>query len=121
MGCGLHRRERGVERVQVAHVPVMAGPRQHLGDVVRRLEPGLDRLEAQPEPLVVMHVFQTIDPQAAFIARLQECQASPAPVLARIETRAGHGAGKPTAKVIEEVADEFAFLVKNLDMAAARP
>lgn len=51
-----------------------------------------------------------------FIARLQECQAGPAPVLARIETRAGHGAGKPTAKIIEEVADEWAFLVKNLGM-----
>ncbi len=34
----------------------------------------------------------------------------------RIETRAGHGAGKPTAKIIEEVADEWAFLVKNLKM-----
>src|SRR5918992_302862 len=51
-----------------------------------------------------------------FIARLQHCQAGPAPVLARIETRAGHGAGKPTAKVIEEVADQWAFLVKNLEM-----
>jgi prolyl oligopeptidase len=35
-------------------------------------------------------------------------------VLGRIETRAGHGAGKPTAKLIEEVADQWAFLVKNL-------
>jgi prolyl oligopeptidase len=51
-----------------------------------------------------------------FIAQLQYCQAGPAPVLARIETRAGHGAGKPTTKVIEEVADQFAFLVKNLHM-----
>jgi prolyl oligopeptidase len=51
-----------------------------------------------------------------FIAHLQECQGGPAPVLARIETRAGHGAGKPTAKIIEEVADEWAFLVKNLRM-----
>ena len=51
-----------------------------------------------------------------FIAMLQYCQSGPAPVLARIETRAGHGAGKPTAKLIEEVADEWAFLVKNLGM-----
>ncbi|HEX4592575.1 MAG TPA: prolyl oligopeptidase family serine peptidase, partial [Gemmataceae bacterium] len=51
-----------------------------------------------------------------FIARLQECQAGPAPVLARIETRAGHGAGKPTKKLIEETADQMAFLVKNLGM-----
>jgi prolyl oligopeptidase len=49
-----------------------------------------------------------------FTAMLQECQAGSAPVLARIETRAGHGAGKPTAKQIEEVADQLAFLVKNL-------
>ncbi len=49
-----------------------------------------------------------------FIAQLQHCQAGPAPVLARIETRAGHGAGKPTAKLIEEIADQWAFLVRNL-------
>jgi len=51
-----------------------------------------------------------------FIAKLQYFQAGDAPVLARIETRAGHGAGKPTAKQIEEVADQWAFLVKNLGM-----
>ncbi len=51
-----------------------------------------------------------------FIARLQHCQAGNAPVLARIEVRAGHGAGRPTRKAIEEVADQFAFLVKNLHM-----
>jgi prolyl oligopeptidase len=54
-----------------------------------------------------------------FTAMLQHCQAGPAPVLARIETRAGHGAGKPTAKQIEEVADLWAFLVKNLHMKLA--
>ena len=51
-----------------------------------------------------------------FTAMLQYCQAGNAPVLARIETKAGHGAGKPTAKLIEELADEYAFLVKNLKM-----
>jgi prolyl oligopeptidase len=51
-----------------------------------------------------------------FAAALQEKQSGDAPVLIRIETRAGHGAGKPTAKMIEEVADEWAFLVKNLNM-----
>jgi prolyl oligopeptidase len=54
-----------------------------------------------------------------FAAQLQHCQAGPAPVLIRIETRAGHGAGKPTAKMIEELADEYAFLVKNLHMKLA--
>ena len=51
-----------------------------------------------------------------FLAALQYAQAGDAPVLGRIETRAGHGAGKPTAKVIDEIADEWAFLVKNLGM-----
>ena len=37
-------------------------------------------------------------------------------MLIRIETRAGHGAGKPTRKMIEEAADQYAFLVKNLGM-----
>jgi len=52
-----------------------------------------------------------------FAAQLQYCQGGDAPVLARIETRAGHGAGKPTDKAIEELADEYAFLVKNLKMS----
>ena len=51
-----------------------------------------------------------------FIAQLQHAQAGKTPVLARIETRAGHGAGKPTSKLIEETADEWAFLVKSLGM-----
>ncbi|MFT5300652.1 MAG: prolyl oligopeptidase [Mariniblastus sp.] len=51
-----------------------------------------------------------------FAARLQEAQAGPNPVLIRIETKAGHGAGKPTAKIIEEYADQWAFLAKYLGM-----
>jgi prolyl oligopeptidase len=51
-----------------------------------------------------------------FIAALQAAQAGPAPVLARIETRAGHGAGKPTQKIIDEYADVFAFTLRNLGM-----
>jgi prolyl oligopeptidase len=51
-----------------------------------------------------------------FAAALQAAQAGPAPVLIRIETKAGHGAGKPTSKVIEEIADRWAFLIKTLDM-----
>jgi prolyl oligopeptidase len=47
---------------------------------------------------------------------MQEAQGGDAPVLIRIETRAGHGAGKPTEKLIEEYADRWAFLVDNLDM-----
>lgn len=51
-----------------------------------------------------------------FAAQLQHCHSGASPVLIRIETRAGHGAGKPTAKIIEEVSDKWAFLVKNLKM-----
>ncbi|WP_218943375.1 prolyl oligopeptidase family serine peptidase [Exilibacterium tricleocarpae] len=51
-----------------------------------------------------------------YIARLQAQHTGADPVLVRIETRAGHGAGKPTGKIIEEYADRWAFLLKNLDM-----
>ncbi len=49
-----------------------------------------------------------------FAAALQAAQAGPQPVLIEIETKAGHGAGKPTSKVIEEQADRWAFVVKSL-------
>jgi prolyl oligopeptidase len=51
-----------------------------------------------------------------FAATLQAAQTGDNPTLIRIETRAGHGAGKPTAKIIEEAADRYAFLVKVLKM-----
>ncbi|MEK6838243.1 MAG: prolyl oligopeptidase family serine peptidase, partial [Candidatus Thermoplasmatota archaeon] len=47
-----------------------------------------------------------------FAARLQAAQAGDAPVLARIQTKAGHGIGRPTKFLIEENADIYAFLVK---------
>jgi len=49
-----------------------------------------------------------------FAARLQEMQMGDAPVLIRIQTKAGHGGGKPTTMVIEEQADRWAFLVRSL-------
>ena len=42
-------------------------------------------------------------------------QGGPAPVMIRVETRGGHGAGKPVAKVIDEISDEWAFLCDALD------
>jgi prolyl oligopeptidase len=51
-----------------------------------------------------------------FAAALQAAQGGDAPILTRIETRAGHGAGKPTTKQIEERADVFAFLAHVLEM-----
>ena len=54
-----------------------------------------------------------------FAATLQAAQSCDNPILIRIETKAGHGAGKPTAKVIEEAADRWAFLVKVLGIKPA--
>ena len=51
-----------------------------------------------------------------FAAALQHAQAGDAPVIIRIETRAGHGAGTPTGKWIEHVADIWAFLCANLNV-----
>jgi len=51
-----------------------------------------------------------------FAATLQADQAGAAPVLIRVETKAGHGAGKPISKQIEEMADEWAFVARNLNM-----
>ncbi|MBL9091767.1 MAG: S9 family peptidase [Planctomycetaceae bacterium] len=51
-----------------------------------------------------------------FAAALQAAQGGDAPILIRIETSAGHGAGTPTTKQIDELADTYAFLVRVLDM-----
>jgi prolyl oligopeptidase len=51
-----------------------------------------------------------------FAAALQDAQGGEAPTLIRIETKAGHGLGKPTSKLIEEAADLWAFLVRALGM-----
>lgn len=57
-----------------------------------------------------------------FAAALQAAQAGDAPVLIRVETQAGHGAGKPTAKIIEAIADKWAFLSRVLGLGAgSRP
>ncbi len=63
--------------------------------------------------VVPMHSFK-------FAAALQHAQAGDAPVLIRIETAAGHGAGKPTAKRIDSVADQWAFLAHHLGLSERR-
>ena len=50
-----------------------------------------------------------------FAAELQHCHKGDRPVLIRIDTNAGHGAGKPTDKRLNEIADTFAFLFENTD------
>lgn len=49
-----------------------------------------------------------------FAAEMQHAQAGKAPILIRIESKAGHGAGKPTSKRIQEAADAYAFLFQNI-------
>jgi len=63
--------------------------------------------------VVPLHSFK-------FAARLQACQAGKAPVLIRIETKAGHGAGTPTAKLIDEATDRLSFLAAALEMRVRR-
>jgi prolyl oligopeptidase len=53
-----------------------------------------------------------------YAATLQQAQEGPAPILIRIETRAGHGAGKPTTKQIDEWADRFVFLKSALKIGS---
>jgi prolyl oligopeptidase len=53
-----------------------------------------------------------------FAATMQSAQAGPAPIMIRVETKAGHGAGKPTSKIIEELSDSWGFLVRALGMNA---
>jgi prolyl oligopeptidase len=54
-----------------------------------------------------------------FAAALQEAHRGKNPTLIRIDTRAGHGAGKPTSKLIDEAADKWAFLVRELRVKLA--
>ncbi|HEX2911120.1 MAG TPA: prolyl oligopeptidase family serine peptidase [Chloroflexia bacterium] len=54
-----------------------------------------------------------------FAATLQEAHEGPNPILLRVETRAGHGAGKPTSKVIEEQTDIYSFLFSIFGMEVA--
>jgi prolyl oligopeptidase len=77
-------------------------------------------VDGTPYPPILITTADTDDrvsPGMAkkFAARLQAA-AHDAPVLIRVETKAGHGAGKPLSKSIEEDADIFAFLFRTLGM-----
>ncbi|MFN5762153.1 MAG: prolyl oligopeptidase family serine peptidase, partial [Sphingobacteriales bacterium] len=52
-----------------------------------------------------------------FAARLQEAHKGSSPVLIRVETKAGHGAGKPTTKQIEEAADIWSFVMQEMGLS----
>ena len=51
-------------------------------------------------------------------ARMQAATASEHPILLRVETKAGHGAGKPVAKLVEELTDVYGFLFAELDVSS---
>jgi len=76
---------------------------------------------AYPATLVFSAESDTrVDPMHArkFTARLQAATSGKAPILLRIEGKAGHGAGKPIAKVIAQYTDEFSFLFSQLGITA---
>jgi prolyl oligopeptidase len=56
-----------------------------------------------------------------FAAALQAAHAGTAPALIRIETRAGHGAGKPVSKIIDETTDRWSFLIRELKVRMPKP
>lgn len=88
------------------HVVLRNGPRRYPATLITTAD--------TDDRVVPGHSFK-------FAAALQANQAGPAPILIRIEPRAGHGAGKPTTKAIEEVADQWAFLVKTLNFKPVIP
>jgi prolyl oligopeptidase len=55
-----------------------------------------------------------------FISALQEANASSNPVMIRIETDAGHGAGKPMSKAIDEIVDVYCFMLMNMGYTELR-
>jgi len=106
-----------------AHSTIDEGPR--LLDMARRADSdGLDLFSLSDHPYIGgrLDAYASIGfilgqtQHIAGVANVTNLPTRPAPVLARIETRAGHGAGRPTSKIIEEAADQFAFLVRNLHM-----
>jgi len=56
-----------------------------------------------------------------FAAALQAAQGCPNPVLIRVETKAGHGAGKPTSMIIDEQVDKWAFMLWNMGLTYKKP
>jgi len=56
-----------------------------------------------------------------FAAALQDAQSCPNPVFIRIDTKAGHGAGKPTSMIIAEQADKWSFLLYNMGLSYKKP
>jgi prolyl oligopeptidase len=78
--------------------------------------------DGAPYPAVLLATAESdsrVDPLHArkMAARLQAATASAHPVLLRLEARAGHGAGKPLAKVLDELTDTWTFIFHELGVA----
>ena len=73
------------------------------------------------KPEVILTYRELYQQIQQFAAALQAAHSGDAPVLIRIETKAGHGAGKPTTKIIEEAADKWGFLVRVLGISNSIP
>jgi len=125
----------------VCQVPVADMLRYHKFTVGRYWIPEYGNAEADPEMFKILYAYSplhNVKPAAKyppilvtsadtddrvvpmhskkFVATLQSKAAGKNPILLRVDTKAGHGAGKPTTKRIEEQADIYAFLFKTLDM-----
>jgi prolyl oligopeptidase len=75
--------------------------------------------DGTPYPAVLLATAESdtrVDPLHArkMAARLQAATSSDAPVLLRLEARAGHGAGKPLAKIVDELTDSWSFVFHEL-------
>lgn len=128
----------------VCQVPVADMLRYHKFTVGRYWIPEYGNAEDDPEMFKILYAYSplhNVNPGAEyppiivtsadtddrvvpmhskkFVATLQAKAAGKNPILLRVETKAGHGAGKPTTKRIEEQADIYAFLFKTLNMQTA--
>lgn len=129
----------------VAQVPVTDMLRYHKFTVGRYWIPEYGTAESDPEHFKFLYAYSPLHNVKAgvgypptlittadtddrvvpahgkkFAATLQVADAGANPILLRVETKAGHGAGKPTAKIIEEQADIWTFLFKVLDLPEPR-
>ncbi len=125
----------------VCEVPVIDMLRYHKFTVGRYWVPEYGNAEANPEHFKFLYAYSPLHnvkkgvvypptiittadhddrvvPLHAykFAATLQSANAGDTPILLRVETKAGHGAGKPTSKVIEEQADIYAFIFRVLGL-----
>ncbi len=125
----------------VCQVPVTDMLRYHKFTVGRYWIPEYGSAEATPQEFKVLYAYSPLHNVKAgveyppilvtsadtddrvvpahakkFVAALQAKAAGKNPILLRVETKAGHGRGKPISKVIDEQADIYAFLLKTLDL-----